>query len=227
LTDPSYSHRRTRIAWVSREGIVLANANGTSRVLIPGTSGARSPGWGAGDTTIVFVKGGALYRIGTGGGGLRRLATGAITSAAVSPNGRRVLYQGITGKRTDLFVIDLTGKNRSNITKTPSVGEVNPTWRTNLIIAFARKTPRKWAVYTRAVSGGAARRVTPPVWNCKEPAFSPNGARLACTGPAAGGRTVIRTVRWNGTGAQGLRIAASNPSRPAWGSNTTVAYVTN
>ncbi len=227
LSDPTYSHAGTRLAYTSPDGIIVANANGSDRRLIPGTKGAARPGWGVKDTTLVYMSAGAIYRIPAGGGTRTRLARGAIGNMAVSPNGLRVVYQQIMGnKRTDLFVVSTSGGKTKNITRSATKSEYQPTWRDNATIAYARQTP-KWTIFTVPRLGGKERRVTAPKFNCRQPASSPDGKRLACSSQVKGSRTIIRTFTWTGAGHTMLRIPTSKPQWPTWASSSVVAYVTN
>lgn len=227
LADPAYSHAGTRLAYTSPDGIVVANANGSDRRLIPGTKGAARPGWGVKDTTLIFMSTGAIYRIPATGGARTRLARGAIGNMAVSPNGLRVVYQQIMrNKRTDLFVVATTGGSPKNITRSATRSEFQPTWRDNATIAYARQAP-KWSIFTIPRRGGKERRVTASKFNCRQPASSPDGKRLVCSTQVDGSRNLIRTFTWNGTGQKTLPIPTSKPTWPTWASVSVVTYVTN
>jgi len=227
LADPAYSHAGTRLAYTSPDGIVVASADGSDRRLIPGTKGAARPGWGVKDTTLIYMSAGAIYRIPATGGARTRLARGAIGNMAVSPNGLRVVYQQIMrNKRTDLFVVATSGGSPKNITRSATRSEVQPTWRDNATIAYARQAP-KWSIFTIPRRGGKEKRVTAAKFNCRQPASSPDGKRLACSTQVDGSRNLIRTFTWNGTGQKTLPIPTSKPTWPTWASASVVTYVTN
>lgn len=225
LKDAAYSKARTRIAYTSPNGIVIANANGTSPRLLAGTKGASQPDWGVLDKRIVFIRSGAIWSIPSTGGTLKRLAVGKIINLATSPNGKRIAFQQIIKKRSDLIVIGITGLGRKNITRTALVNEAQPTWVNNLTLAYARKVP-KWAIYRMPAAGGRSVRVTSPTLNCQQPAYSPKGTSIACITRTTT-RNYLRTMTAKGTLVRTLGVVRTLPSQPVWANNLVVAFTTN
>ena len=225
LKDPAYSKARTRIAYVGPNGIVIANANGTGARLLAGTRGASQPDWGALDKRIVFIRSGAIWSIPSAGGTLKRLAVGKIVNLATSPNGKRIVFQQIIKRRSDLIVIGITGLGRKNITRTATVNEAQPTWVNNLTLAYARKVP-KWAIYRMPATGGRSVRVTSPTLNCQQPAYSPTGGAIACITRTLT-KNYLRTMTARGLRVRNLGVVRTLPSQPVWANNLVVTFTTN
>jgi hypothetical protein len=225
LKDPAYSKARTRIAYVGPSGIVIANANGTSPRVLAGTRGASQPDWGYSDKRIVFVRRGGIYMIPAAGGTVRRLVAGVIVNLATSPNGKRVVFQQIINRRSDLVVMSITGRDRKNITRTATISEAQPTWVNNLTLAYARKVP-KWAIYRMPAAGGRSVRVTSPTLNCQQPAYSPRASSIACITRTLT-KNYLRTMTARGTLVRTLPVVRTLPSQPVWANNLVVTFTTN
>lgn len=222
--EAAYSHARTKIAYTSAAGIVVANANGTGGVVVPGTAGASQPDWGSSDTSLFYLKAGAVYSIPVGGGASKKLVSGKISSIAASPNGSRVLYLvTMPNGKSDIFVMSSTGASKKNITKSKLLSEVQPAWRNATTIAFARKGTT-WSVYTMAVTGGKAKRISAPALNCQQPAYAPGGLKLACVSMTGSSKSVIRTMNASGTTTKVQPIGVAKPTQPVWGSTSVLAF---
>lgn len=227
LRDAAYSRARTRIAYTSGSGIVVANADGSGARVLPGTAGASQPDWALKDTVIVYLKPGSISTTPASGGASKRIATGRILGLAVGPGGGRVIYQvRMPNGRSDIFGMSATGAGKRNLTRTRLVSEMQPTWRNAKVIAFTRLTPR-WAVFRMPAKGGKQVRITNPLLNCQQPAFSPNGARLACVTRLSSTRSIVRTLTAKGLGLRNLLIPViAGPTQPAWANDRVVAYTT-
>ena len=224
MKEAAYSHARTKLAYTSPVGIVVVNANGTGATLVPGTAGATQPDWGPADAKLFYLKSGTIYSIPAAGGAATRLAVGKISGLSASPDGKRILYVvKMPNGKTDIFVMASTGASKKNITRTRLLSEGQPTWKTTTTIAFARKSTT-WAVYTMPVAGGTARRITALSLNCRQPAYSPGGLRLACVTSLTSTTSIIRTMAANGTGVKTLPSTSASRTEPVWGSATVVAF---
>jgi len=224
LKEPAYSHARSKLAYSSPAGIVVVNANGTGAALVPGTAGASQPDWGPSDSTLFYLKSGVIYSIPAAGGTATKLVSGKISGLAASPDGKRVLYVvKMPNGKTDVFVMSNTGAGKKNVTKSKLLSESQPAWKTSTTIAFARKSTT-WSVFTSAVTGGTAKRITAPLLNCRQPAYSPGGLRLACVTSLSSTTSIIRTMAPNGTGVKTLPTTSTNPTQPVWGGATVIGF---
>ncbi len=129
-------------------------------------------------------------------------------------------------KRTDLFVVPVSGGKPKNITRTATKSEYQPTWRDNATIAYARQAP-KWSIFTIARKGGHETRITSAKYNCRQPAGAPDGKHLACATQVDSTRNIIRTFSWKGRDQVTLSIPTTKPAWPTWATQSVVAYVTN
>lgn len=227
LSDAAYSRTLSRITYASPAGIVVANANGSAPQVIAGTVGARLPDFAANDTRIVYLKGGAIFSVPVAGGTAQTLLGAGALSISVSPAGARVLYQlRLPTGQTDIFVMNANGSGKRNVTRSKAINETQPAWRAPKIIAFARKSTR-WAVFTMPLTGGKQVQITGTSLNCQQPAYSPNGLRLACVTRLTGTRTIIRTMTARGLTVRTLSTQGTTPAQPVWANNTRVTYTAN
>jgi TolB protein len=124
--------------------------------------------------------------------------SGLNTSAAVSPDGRRVAMILSKGGSPDVYVASIDGSGLSQLTKTPE-DESSPCWSPDgQWICFASKQRGARGLFKVPASGGATQRITiANVSNPSEPDWSPDGKWIAftaqmgnfqiCVVPAAGG----------------------------------------
>jgi Tol biopolymer transport system component len=161
------------------------------------------------------------------GGPATVLVPARVAAIAVASSGGRILYQlKMTNGRFDIFVMNANGSSKRNVTRTKSISETQPTWRSKSLIGFARKASR-WAVFAMPVSGGRQTQVTPTKMNCQQPAYSANGTRLACVTRLTSTRSIIRTMTSRGLNVRTLFTRSIAPSQPVWANNTRVTYTAN
>jgi hypothetical protein len=93
-TAPAWSPNAERIAYTSRGGIWIADADGSHRTLL--VRRAADPAWSPSGTRLAFTRGGSVWTIRADGVGERRLARGG--HAAWSANGARIAFDrgGVT-----------------------------------------------------------------------------------------------------------------------------------
>jgi TolB protein len=128
--------------------------------------------------------------------------SGLNTSAAVSPDGRRVAMILSKAGSPDVFVCDADGSNLKQLTFTKE-DESSPCWSPDgETICFASRVGGRAALYTVPASGGQMKRlVTSGVSNTTEPDWSPDGQTIIftaqmgnfniCTVPARGGTASV------------------------------------
>jgi Tol biopolymer transport system component len=149
----------------------------------------------------------------------RQLTSGLGLEAqpAVSPNGQFVAYVETREGNADLWLSDVEDGTRLRLTSHPARDE-RPAWfpdgRSLAFVSFRDGGPAIWKV---SRLGG---RPTPLLSPGRDPAISPDGARIAFTRPGPEGAERIHVAPLgNPTEARiltGNRDGLSNHSRPSW-----------
>src|SRR5947207_9046412 len=108
--------------------------------------------------------------------------SGLNTSAAVSPDGRRVAMILSKSGSPDVYVCDADGSNLKQLTKTRE-DESSPCWSGDgQWVCFAAKIGERRALYKVSVSGGQPQRIpTTGVGSPTEPDWSPDGQWIVFT----------------------------------------------
>jgi TolB protein len=167
-----------------------------------------APSWVHGRLALCYTS----YRLGNPDIFLHDLSTGqrqAIarysglnTSAAPSPDGRRVAMILSKSGSPDVFVMDAGGGNLKQLTTTRE-DESSPCWSPdNQWICFATKINERRSLCKVSASGGPVQRLsTSGVSNPSEPDWSPDGKWIVftaqmggfeiCVVPAAGGTATV------------------------------------
>jgi len=131
--------------------------------------------------------------------------SGLNTSAAVSPDGKRVAMILSKGGSPDVYVCDADGTNLKRLTNTRE-DESSPCWSPDgHWICFAAKIKERRSLCKIPASGGEVQRIpTTGVLNPTEPDWSPDGKTIVftammggfevCTVPASGGQVTQLTA---------------------------------
>jgi tricorn protease len=148
-----------------------------------------------GPDAIVFMNGGHLHRldlktekseripiqlgaaIDTMVPQFRDVTPGTIGRLDLSPTASRVVVEG----RGDVFTVPAKEGAPRNLTETPGVREMSPTWSPDgQWIAYLSDATGEYEIYVQPQGGGDARRVTTDggVWRYA-PAWSPDSKKLA------------------------------------------------
>ena len=98
----------------------------------------------------------------------------------------------------------------------------------NGVIAFVSNRDANAEVYTISPAGGGATRVTFPNGGSTDPAFSPDGSKIAFTRGGDIYVTGAAGMKPDGTGAQRITTASTSENEPAWSPDgTKIAFVAN
>ena len=173
------------------------------------------------------VAGNGIFATGPTGKGRRLLARRIDEEPAWSRRGRLAVQRDSGAGASAIF---LRSGRRLHALTGPLSGsgpaDIQPAWSPDgRRVAFARALPAAggrslagFDIYVARVRGGRLRRLTRDVGNDTQPAWSPNGKRIAFTSDRAGNQDVY-TVRPTGRGLRRLTGTPAEDSAPSWSPN--------
>jgi Tol biopolymer transport system component len=193
-------------------------------LLCPATSHATFPGRN-GKIAFDLPNGHGIYLTGPGGKG-RRLVTrspSADREPALSRRGRLAFERERARGASSIF--SRSGRRLRSLTGSGPT-DIQPSWAPDgRRVAFARAVPTDsgrantgFDIYVARVGSGKLRQVTRDPGNDTQPAWSPNGKRIAFTSDRFGDQDVF-TVRPNGRGLRRLTKTAAEDSAASWSPN--------
>lgn len=156
----------------------------------------RSPSWIPSGKAIVFVRDGALWRIGVGSGEPRRLTENmeGLRDPVVGPDGKRVAFYTTESGHQDIWLVDATGSGEPRqLTEAAMPADdprFEPSWSPDgRSIAYVSNTADYWEddVYRVDVETGDVQRLTWALMASSTPRWSPSGDRIALMGTAKSG----------------------------------------
>ncbi len=165
-------------------------------------------------------RGGGLYTIGFNGRGMKRVTSGQVEAPTWSPNGTRLAFSRTLnrGRSYEIYVVSATGARPHAITHGGGYAQ-SPSWAPSgsLILfsasggSFGQSTdpscaPNLWVV--RPDGSGLRRLVRAGV----EPAYSPDGRRIAFVRPDARDRPWLYIVGSSGGGVRRIGLGG----HPSW-----------
>ena len=137
------------IAFVQETDLKVMNADGSNQTLVlAGGESSYEPSWSPDGTQLVFgsnIQGSGVYVINVNGTNLRKVvatitgggATNPVWSPVPAPDGRfKIAYTDLAGppdgslegNNNDIFLVNLDGTGRVNLTNTRELHEGDPTW---------------------------------------------------------------------------------------------------
>lgn len=223
---------RTRIAFKLESGprqseIYVADYDGAGAVTVTAdASTAVAPAWVPGRRMLLYTsyKRGSpdIFSHDLGSGARRTVAdfNGLNTSAAVSPDGRRVAMILSKDGNVNLYVGNLEGGGVQRLTNHRQ-DDSSPCWSPDGgTLCFSSRSGRS-GLYTIPAGGGTPRRLSLDVANATEPDWSPDGRSIIFTTQRGGNLFELCVVK-----AGGGSVTALVPGEdPSWAPNSrTVVY---
>jgi TolB protein len=223
---------RTQAPWIAFRNLHMRGGSvvGPSRIALirPGGTGLRfltnghqdqRPAFSPSGRLIAFSRtfpaGARIAVIGVDGRGYRALPSSraADNEPSWSPSGRQLVVRGNSaGGGFDLYVINVSGRGRRVLLRTPRALERDPAWSPDgRRIAYTSDRSGQIQIWTLDLRSGRARQLTrgPAAFS---PAWSPDGRRIAF---ARGGRIWVMNADGSRKHAIGSGVPRS-AGDPAW-----------
>jgi tricorn protease-like protein len=242
-TDPAYSPDGSRIAFTRGNDIWVMGADGGGQVAITGIEGPDSePAWSPDGTQIVYVSnhsvtgggttGPELFVINADGSGSARQLTDTPNNAASrapawSPAGDQIAYESNADGSFEIYTIAATAAASFGTRRSANeVGQSyqNPSWSPEAArIAFERgigtnvgdKTKEIW---TMNADGSDPVRLTNNNFYDVQPAYSPDGTRIAFESDEGGEREIWTVPAAGGSSGNVTSTSAgAADEQPDWG----------
>jgi Tol biopolymer transport system component len=206
--------------------VLVPMGGGAPRPLGPASSRARSAAWSPDGRWVVFESDRAsfrdLYRIGPDGSGLRRLTENREGNfdPAVSPDGRWIAFASSRDGDAEVYVMRADGGGQRRLTAFHR-DDWGPRWSPDgRAIAFLSNREGADRVFLVSPDGTGLRKLGAGTdgaepWQEADPAWSPDGTRIALTRHVRPGESHVRVVDLRTGGAREVRVAAA-ASQPAW-----------
>jgi Tol biopolymer transport system component len=249
-TGPAWSPDGSRIAFAggppdannlaSRVDVYVADAAGTGAVLLTDSGSSRAPAWSPDGRRLVFVHGPSsggraeLSVVGADGSGLTALTRNdPLTydiAPAWSPDGARIAFGRGRGLfASQVFVVNADGSGLRQVTRESPLAQFpeyeGPRWLPDgrTLVYTSWLPDNDFDLFTANPDGSGVRRLTDNAVQDSEPAWSPDGSRLAFVRRHASrpsGRSTfndeVYVMRADGSGLRRLTRHGGEDTSPSW-----------
>lgn len=219
----------TKIAFVTRKGqtknIASVRMNGSEfRMLTQNGSLNLNPTWSRDGSSIYLTSyyGGRpnLCRLDLLSGELRYVyrGQGVDMPGEESPDGRTLAFASSEEGNTNIFSMDLQSKKSVRLTSNSAI-DVSPSWspdgRRMVYVSDMRGNPNLFILDTGSPTA-APLRITFEGKHIGDPAWSPNGDKIAYSAMDENGVFQIYTVDAEGKSTERLTSGSKDTSQPSW-----------
>jgi Tol biopolymer transport system component len=135
-----------------------------------------------------------------------------------APNGRRIAFSDFNFMvpEGDVFVVSPAGSNQTNLTNSPGVVDVEPSWSPGgTKIAFTTNRDGNFEVYVMNDDGSNPQRLTTDPASDNNPLWSPRGDLIAFLS-TRDGNSEIYIMAPDGSAQTRLTNSLANEVEPAW-----------
>ena len=196
------------------------------------------PAWSPDGKQIAFVsnrdggKASAIYVMDTAGNNLRRLTNDAkltwVDSPDWSPDGKQIVFtsividKGAKGKSSEIYVINVDGKNPRQMTKDPKLTWTeSPKWSPDgRQFVFTGKAGNE--IYLINVNGKNLRQLTNNLGGNSEPVWSPEGRQIIFSSERTGNYEIYM-MDSNGENLRNLTNHPAPDYQPSWFTPSTLS----
>ena len=204
------------VAYTCHDYICLMRPGGTGKRVLMATFPEWDPAWSPNGHSLAFrgyfgpAEGDYdIYIAAADGCHVQRLTHGLNGSApAWSPTGRQIAFTA-----SGIMIIDANGRNLQRLTHDTRWIDMSPAWSSTGRIAFVRnRHSSSGQIFTMTARGTGLRQLTHTSSGANNPAWSPNGSKIAFVSDAG----VVEVANADGANQHTLSPRSWISSSPVW-----------
>ena len=176
--------------------------------------------WSPDGTQLAFASGDDIYTIPVNGGQPVNLTNspGLDALPAWSPEGTKIAYSVQSGPGDDIWVMNIDGTAKANLTMTPAAIEGGASWSpdgTQIVFTSDRDALGGEVYRVAIVAPGAHQRLTTTADGEAAPAWSPAGDEIAYVSVGVASTTIV-VVTPSGSNPVPLTLSNASMVPPSW-----------